>query len=242
MELFKAITEARSAAIIVEKICCDNGISIDLTSPDGFGSQAGLLAELLGTEVWISLKTIQEANPWPNQLTALRRPRVVFRLQPGDEPTNHSGFHPYDNDVQITAETGEDLSVQIYAYQRFRRACLTMISIFDFVPIKLAQTKPQPAEEVLDNFVSLVLHMSVDNGPFRLLENGSIVYSTLRGATLKSPLFLRPKVTFPSDVPNVGSVLLPDMETANSLRERMREIMVEAEERDNRRRKSKPKL
>jgi hypothetical protein len=234
MELFKAITEARSAAIVVEKICCDNGISIDLTSPDGFGSQAGVLAELLGIEVWISLKTIQEANPWPNKLTALRK-------QHGSPTSQSFGFHPHDNDVQITVGSDEDLSDQIYAYQRFRRACLTMISIFDIVPTKLAQTKPQPTEEVVENFARRVLRMSVDSGPFRLLENGSIVHSVARGSTLKSPLFSRPQVTFQSFSSDAG-VLLPDMETANSLRERMREIMIEAEERDNRRRKPKLKL
>lgn len=198
MELFKAVTEARSVSLIVGKICGDNGIHVDLTSPDGFGSQSGKLAELLGIEVWISLKMIQEANPWPSKISI------------GD----------------LTEETPD-------SYRRFRRACLVMISIFDSVPGKLLLTRPQPADGVVQQFVQHAISQSVDNGPFRLLENGSIVHSTPQGFTLKSPLFLRPRVTFPR-----GSILLSNMMIANSLRERMREIMVEAEERDNRRKKS----
>jgi hypothetical protein len=226
MELFKAITEARSAAMVVEKICHDNGISIDLTSLEGFGPQGGKLTELLGVEVWISLKIIQEANPWPGRSKTTEY---------------NSGFNPNETLPSQIDPLDGSLSDQIYAYQRFRRACLTMVSIFDFVPSKLFLTRPQPTEEVVENFVGRVLHMSVDNGPFRLLENGSIVHSVPRGTTLKSPLFLRPRVTFQSFSTDSG-VLLPDMETANSLRERMREIMIEAEERDNRRRKPKLKL
>uniref|UniRef100_A0A6C0CH44 Uncharacterized protein n=1 Tax=viral metagenome TaxID=1070528 RepID=A0A6C0CH44_9ZZZZ len=217
LAIFTASTDALSARMVVEKICLDNDVPVDLSSAGGFGSQAGKLAELLGVEVWIALKMIWEANPWPNddlfkERTIISPPGQSLRKS-GDETTL-----PFDED-------------QIQSYLRFRRACLTMISIFDMVPERLLQTKPQPSDHVVQEFIQHALSQSVEHGSCRLLDNGSIVHSSGTGPVLKSPLLLRPLMKLLQ-----GGILLPNLATAVLLRNRIKEIMIEAAERDNRRR------
>lgn len=200
MDYFAIVTRAYDIRLAVEKICGDNGVSVDLSSPDGFGSQAGKLADLLGVEVWIALKIILEANPWP---------------------AGTKNVH------------ASDLSVEhLYAFQRFQQGCHTMISIFDIVPERLLHTRPQPPDGVVEEFVQQAVRTSVDKGTFKLLENGSIIHSFKGDQTMKTPLFLRPRLKFPS-----GHVLLPDLRTAMKLRDRMCEIMWEVEAKIKRQRK-----
>jgi len=103
MELFKAITEARSAAIVVERFVVTmefRSISLRLTIWFSGGVLPNCLVSKFG-----SPENNQEANPWPNKLTALRKPH--------GSPTSQSfGFHPHDNDVQITVGSDEDLSIK----------------------------------------------------------------------------------------------------------------------------------